>query len=533
MVPRVLCVTRNQIQTRRKSGAMKNYLIGIDSGTQSTRVIIFDTEGNVASGAAVRHAPLIFGDDGGIYMDEKDVWNSLCKAAQEAMAGFNGDRTRICGVGLSPHNGTICFMKNNGDHVLHPISYQDYRVAPIEPMADDCPDWEAWQRTYSRANLLKCTAPEQYEAIDKYASIGGFLGYMLTGKFVDTVSNVIGCMPLDRENFCWDKRDWVYDCVGMRRDQLCDIFLPGSVMGTITKEASGATGLPEGIPLVAGASDKQCEAFGAGAIQDKSAFISYGTEASLTFVSNDFHSMTKDNFFYSLLSVVPYQWNYTMPMARGYWLVSWFRDNFALELAGEAEKRGLGSYGIEDILTEQASKIEPGSEGLVIIPDWLANRSRPHGKGMMLGFTAKHTRAHVFRALIEGIAMQLRMNGDTMMDKIKGLKKYDRIFVGGGGSRSDLSMQITADVFGVEVMRAPYHETGSLGAAMCAGIGTGLFGSCEDAVARMGGSKRQVFKPDEARCLYYDKLYNDVFKHCYETMFPLFVKLDEIQEGRE
>ncbi len=72
--------------------------------------------------------------------------------------------------------------------------------------------------------------------------------------------------------------------------------------------------------------------------------------------------------------------------------MSWFRDNFALELAGEAEKRGLGSYGIEDILTEQASKIEPGSEGLVIIPTG-CRRSRPHGKGMMLGFTAKHTRA--------------------------------------------------------------------------------------------------------------------------------------------
>lgn len=512
---------------------MKKYLIGIDSGTQSTRVIIFDTEGNMVSAAAAKHQPLIFGDDGGIYMDEKDVWDSLCRAAKEAMGGFAGDKNDIAGVGLSPHNGTLCFMKNNGEHVLHPISYQDYRDAPIDPMPEDCPPWEAWQRTYSRANLLKCIDPEKYEAIDKYASIGGFLGYQLTGKFVDTVSNTIGCMPLDREHFCWEERDWVYDCVGMRRDQLCDVFMPCSAMGLISEEASEATGIPAGIPLCAGASDKQCEAFGAGAIEDKSAFISYGTEASLTFVSNDFYTMQKDNFFYSLLSVMPYQWNYTMPMARGYWLVSWFRDNLSLDLAEKVGERGLGLYGIEDILTEQASEIEPGSEGLIVIPDWLASRSRPHGKGMMIGFTAKHTRAHMFRALIEGIAMQLRMNGDTMMKKIEGLQPYNKIFIGGGGSRSDLSMQITADVFGVDVMRAPYHETGSLGAAMCAGVGSGIFKSPEEAVEKMGGTKRQVFRPDPERHAYYDRIYNDVFKHCYETMYPLLEKLDEIQEGCE
>ena len=94
-------------------------------------------------------------------------------------------------------------------------------------------------------------------------------------------------------------------------------------------------------------------------------------------------------------------------------------------------------------------------------------------------------------------------------------------------------MQITADVFGVEVMRAPYHETGSLGAAMCAGMGVGIFDSCEAAVTGMGGTKRQVFRPIEKNRMYYDKLYNQVFKHCYKTMFPLFEKLDKIQEGRE
>ena len=507
---------------------MKKYLMGIDSGTQSTRAFIFDTEGNMASGAAVKHKPLIFGDDGGIYMDEDDVWQSLCQATREAVLKLGGDAAMIAGVGLTPHNGTLCFMKNNGEHVIHPVSYQDYREAQISPMPDDCPAWEAWQRTYSRANLLKCTAPDKYEAVEKYASIGGFLGYMLTGKFVDTVSNTIGCMPLDRENFCWEKRDWVYDCVGMRRDQLCEVFLPAREMGRITKKAAEATGIPEGTPLIAGASDKQVEAFGAGAIKDKSAFISYGTEASLTFVSNTFFSMSWDNFFYSLLSVIPYQWHYTMPMARGYWLVSWFKDNLARDLAGEPGNRGQGVYGIEDILTEQAKEIPAGSEGLLIIPDWLAGRSRPHGKGVMLGFTAKHTRAHMFRALIEGIAMQLKMNGELMMRKINGLSPFDKLFVGGGGSRSDLSMQITADVFGVPAARAAHHETGSLGAAMCAAVGAGIYVSPDEAVKMMGGAAQAVFEPDGRRRDFYEKLYTEVFSETYNTMLPLFKKIDSL-----
>lgn len=511
---------------------MKKYLMGIDSGTQSTRVIIFDTVGNVVSKAVAKHEAPFFSDDGGIYMDEKNIWEALCKASREAMMKFDGDKSQISGVGISPHNGTIFFMKNNGEHVMHPISYQDYRTAPISQMPESCPDWEAWQRTYSRANLLKCIYPEKYEEVEKYASVGGYLGYMLTGQFVDTVSNTIGCMPLDRKNFSWEKRDWVYECVGMKKEQLCDIFMPGTVMGHISKKAFEETGIPEGVPVVAGASDKQCEAFGAGAIEDKDAFISYGTEASLTFVSNDFHSMTKSNFFYTLLSTVPYQWHYTMPMARGYWLISWFRDNFSMDLSEMAEKYGVDGYGIEDILTEQASKIKRGSEGLVIIPDWLAGRTRPHGKGMMIGFTAKHTRAHVFRALIEGIAMQLRMNGDALMEKINGLNKYEKIFVGGGGSRSDLSMQITADVFGVETMRAPYHETGSLGAAMCAGLGTGIFSTHKDAVEKMGGNKRQIFKPNKDAHKYYDEVYNNVFTKCYKTMFPILVAIDDIEEER-
>ncbi len=503
------------------------YCIGIDSGTQSTRVMMFDLTGKFICGAAVRHKHLIYGDDGGIYMDEENLWESLCRASRQMMEKFKGNRNDIIGIGLSPHNGTVCFMKNDGTHLMHPICYQDYRTADIAPMPDDCPAWEAWQHLNSRANLLLSIRPDIYEKVEKYASVGGFLGYMLTGSFVDTVSNTIGSMPLDREHFCYETREWVYNCVGMRREQLCETFLPGRVMGLISEKAAEETGLPEGVPLVAAASDKQTEAFGAGAVHDGDAFISYGTEANLTFVSNTFYTMSKSNFFYSLLSAVPYQWNYTVPMARGYWLITWFKEQFAQDLILQSEKGGLGRYGAEDVLTKQAMEIPAGSEGLLVMPDFLAPRSRPHSSGTILGFKPIHTRAHLFRAFIEGIAMNLKLNSESLKQNLPGLKPIKALYVGGGGSRSDLGMQITADIFGVPATRASYHETGSLGAAICAAIGAGAFSGPEEAAQMISGNA-QTFEPNEKNRAFYEDLYQKVFRNLYATLLPTFETMDQL-----
>lgn len=504
----------------------RKYCIGIDSGTQSTRAMMFDLSGELICGAAVKHNPLIRGSDGGIYMDEENLWISLCKATRDMMSQFKGDTADILAVGLSPHNGTVFFMKNDGTHLIHPICYQDYRTATVDPMPDGCPAWEAWQHLNSRANLVKSIAPDIYDQIEKYASVGGYLGFMLTGSFVDTISNTIGSMPLDREHFCYEKRDWVYDCVGMRKDQLCDAFLPGQVMDRISAKAAEETGLPAGIPLVAGASDKQTEAFGAGAVHDGDAFISYGTEANLTFVSNSFYSMTQSHFFYSLLSAVPYQWNYTVPMAKGYWLITWFKEQFAQDLIQRSEKEGLGRYGAEDFL-EQASKIPAGCEGLMVMPDFLTPRERPHSSGTVIGFRPIHTRAHLFRAFIEGIAMTIRLNSESLKESIPGLAPIKLLYVGGGGSRSNLSMQITADIFGVPATRASYHETGSLGAAMCAAIGAGAFSGPEEAV-KMINSNTQTFEPDEKNRELYEDIYQKVFRNLYSVLLPTFETMDKL-----
>ena len=503
------------------------YFIGIDSGTQSSRATMFDLNGEYICGAAVSHDTLIWGSDGGVYVNEENLWASLCKATQDMMSQFKGNAADILAVGLSPHNGTVCFMKNDGTHLMHPISYQDYRKASEDPMPDDCPAWEAWQHLNSRANLIKSIAPDIFERVEKYASVGGYLGFMLTGNFVDTISNTIGSMPLDREHFCYEKRDWVYDCVGMRKDQLCDAFLPGQVMGSISAKAAEVTGLPAGIPLVAGASDKQTEAFGAGAIHDGDAFISYGTEANLTFVSNRFYSMTRSRFFYSLLSAVPYQWHYTVPMARGYWLISWFKEQFAQDLIQKSGRDGLGRYGAEDALTEQALRIPAGCEGLMVMPDFLAPRERPHSSGTVIGLKPQHTRAHLFRAFIEGIAMTLRLNSESLKAGIPGLAPIQSLYVGGGGSRSNLSMQITADIFGVPVTRAAYHETGSFGAAMCAAIGAGAFSGYEEAVKMIRGNT-QTFEPDKNNRELYEDIYQKIFRNLYSVLLPTFETMDNL-----
>lgn len=498
------------------------YLIGIDSGTQSTRAIMFDEAGKEICKASENHLPIIREQKGWAEHDEYDLWNALCNACKKMMDQFTGDVKDIAGLGIAAQSNTICFMSNDGKQLARPVSYQDGRIAQVPPMPDDCPAWENFQRSYSKANWNKINRPELYEKTGKYVSVSGFLTYMLSGKFSDTTSNQVGHWPLDRENWKWEERMWVYDCVGIRPDQLPEIYLPGHIIAVVSKEGSEATGLPEGLPIVACARDKQVEALGAGAIKPGQSYITLGTSAGLALVSDKFQSMTRDNFFYTWLSCVPGIWNYEMPMPKGFWLVSWFRDNFSGDLKAAADKEGVS---VETLLNREAEMIPPGSEGLVIVPEWQAARARPNGKGVMMGFDARHTRAHVFKALLEGIFYQLRLNGENMIAKVGG--EINEIFVGGGGSRSDIALQACADIFGVKVTRAGSPETCSLGAAMSAAVGTGIYASQEEAVEKMS-SDSMVFYPNEKNHEIYERVYQEVFKNIYNSLVPYYRILDEL-----
>ena len=500
----------------------EKYLVGIDSGTQSTRVIIFNTRGEQICSGIGKHPPLIAEKQGWAEHGEMDVWIGLCEAARSAFSKFRGKLTDVVGIGLASQRGTIMAVDEKNRLIQRPISWMDSRMAyGIEPMPDDTDPRYKFLRFYSKANWLRINKPGVFEKTYKYLTVGGFLGHKLTAGYVDTVCNQYGGWPVDSKEWCVTDEPWICECVGIRLDQMSKLVMPGSIIGHITEEGAEETGFPAGCPVMASAGDKQCEVLGAGAIKEGQTYITLGTSTTLAFVSNEWKT-APDLSFLTYMSCIPKTYNYEAPLARGFWLVSWFRDNLGMDLDAEAKKQGVS---IETLLNREARNIPPGSEGLVVIPDWQAPRSRPYGKGMIIGFDDRHTRAHMFRALIEGILLQLKFNTDVMCKQIG--REVTELRVGGGGSRSKMVLQAVADIFDVPAIGASVVETCSLGAAICAAVGAGVYPSFEAAVDAMTAKKDCFYPVPENRELYRG-IREKVIAKAYSTFEPILKELSEM-----
>lgn len=507
---------------------MGKYLVGIDSGTQSTRVIIFSEKGELVSKGVAKHPALIAERQGWAEHGEMDAWVGLCEAARNALEKFDGSISDIIGIGLSSQRGTTLAVDEKANIIQRPISWMDARMAyGIQPMPDDTEPLYKFLRYYSKANWCKVNKPDVFDRAYKWLTIAGYLGYRMCGEYVDTIANQSGGWPIDQEDWCVAKDDWKYECVGVRRDQLAKMFQPGEVLGRVTKEAAQATGFPEGCPVVACAGDKQGEVLGAGCIKPGQIYITFGTSASIALVG-DARKASPDMSFICYLSCVPGIYNYEAGMWRGYWLISWFRDNLGMDLAAEAKASGKS---IEQLLNEEAADVPAGSEGLVIIPDWQAPSARPKGKGMMIGFDDRHGRKHMFRAMIEGISQQLKINSEVMAKQLSS-GEITELFVGGGGSQSPITTQATADIFNVPVKRSNMPETCSLGAAICAAVGAKVYPSFDEAVRNMV-AEPDVFYPIPENQKLYEELREKVHKKVYPAMAPILSDLIELTKDKK
>ncbi len=502
----------------------EKYVVGIDSGTQSTRVIVFDSKGNQVSKGVAKHPALSMPRQGWAEHGKDDIWNALCEAAKMAMDNLGKDPKDIAAIGLSSQRGAVVPVDKDFNILYNPISWMDSRwlehYALLGAMPDDYePDFRNFRAQYSKMHWFKNHAPEIYEKIYKYLNFSGLMAWQMTGVCRDTISNNIG-MPYDLEKWALND-DYRVKGMGLRIDQLPEPVLPGTVLGYITPEAAAQTGFPEGCPVVASSGDKQAELMGAGAIHEGQAYITLGTLSGLDIVSSQYNPVP-DASYLTYLACAPNMYNFEASLEKGFWLISWFRDNLGMDLELLASKRGCS---IEELLNEEAGPIPAGSEGLVVLPEWQPKVSRPFGKGMFIGFDDRHKRGHMFRALLEGIAFQLKINTDDMSAKL-GIN-VNEITIGGGGSKSALMAQCIADVFGVPVTRTKESETCSLGAAICAAVGAGLYPTFDEAVQNMTVTS-DVFAPIPENTELYKQLIDKVIMKIYPAMETILKDLIEL-----
>jgi sugar (pentulose or hexulose) kinase len=416
----------------------KKFIIGLDGGTQSSKVVIFDPEGNVVCQGKKDLQPMHMPKPGVAEHPGDDLWDSIVVASREAMARFPEDSNSILGIGLCTIRCCRVCLKADGRLASPVLSWMDLRLA----------------RPYEH----------QDPQVRYVTTTSGYITHRFTGQFKDTAANYEGMWPLDKETWQWSEDPDVIRAFHVPLKNLFHLEMPGSILGYVTQEAAEQTGIPAGIPVVATANDKAVEALGAGLLPGKTALVSLGTYIGGMVYGEK--NITDPNAFFTNLASRPNDYLYESGGIRhGMGTVSWLKNLFGEDVRHKAQSLGISP---EELLNREAQKVAPGSDGLMTVPEWLAPPDKPFKKGIMIGFHGRHTRAHMYRSMLEAIALTMKNHMDAMCRELD--VELDQIIVSGGGARSDLFMQIFADVFGLPAVRNEITDAAGLGSAICAAV---------------------------------------------------------------
>ena len=375
----------------------------------------------------------------------------------------------------------------------------------------------------AEANWLAEHEPELWRRTDKFLFLSGWLLHRLCGEFVDSTASQVGYVPFDYKRHRWEvPGNFKWKAIALRPSQLPRLLPPGAQLGGLQANAADALGLPPGLPIIAAAADKACEVLGCGVLDTDIAQLSFGTTATINTVQPRYVEVQK--LLPAFPAAVPGHYNTEVQIFRGFWMVSWFKREFAHREQALANERGVA---VESLFDELLDSVPPGAMGLTLQPYWTPGirDPGPEGKGALIGFGDVHTRAHVYRAMIEGLLYGLRAGKEQIESRTRSRVRLLRI--AGGGSQSDAIMQIAADVFGLPAERPEHYETSALGAAMNCAVGLGLhadYASAARAMCRVGSR----FQPDAAHHATYDALYREVYRAMYPRLQPLYRRIRAI-----
>ena len=510
------------------------YIFTIDNGTQSVRAILFDTHGNLIGKGKQELEAYFSVHPGWAEQHPEYYWEALKKACDKLWQSVSIDRSKIIAATVTTQRGTVVNVDARGKPLRPAIIWLDQRRAEVE---GDVPGLWKWLfklagvedvvhrfREKSQAAWLAQNQPEVWAATHKYLLLSGYLTYKLTGEYKDSIASQVGYLPFDYKKRAWaDASDWRFKIVPeLKKTMLPELVEPGEQLGGLTQTAAEHLGLPEGLPVIASASDKACEILGSGGNRPDIACMSYGTTATINTTNKKYVEPIK--FLPAYSAAIPKFFSSEIMIYRGFWMVSWFKKEFGLREQHIAEQRGIEP---EQLFDELVNQVPAGSMGLMLQPYWSpgVRDPGPEAKGSIIGFGDVHTRAHIYRAILEGLAYGLK-EGLLRLEKRNGVK-VKTLRVSGGGSQSDAAMQLTADIFGLPAERPHTYETSGLGAAIDVAVGLGIYADFDEAIAKMTRVGK-VFQPNPERVKLYRRLFNEVYLKMYPQLQPLYKSIREI-----
>jgi len=508
-------------------------MLAIDVGTQSVRALVFDPAGTSVAVAKVPIEPYVSPRPGWAEQDAELYWRSLGEACRRVLADPAVRVDAIAGVALTAQRSTVVVTDADGRPLRPAIVWLDQRrataLAPIGGItglafrAAGVAGTVASFMADCEANWLRSEEPETWRAIRHYLLLSGFLLHRLTGRFVDSTAAQVGYLPFDFKALAWARPgDWRWTAAPVDPAWLPALAPPTEILGGLTGAAAQMTGLPAGLPVVAAAADKACEVLGSGALTPDVAGLSYGTTATVNTTVTRY--LEPIRYVPAYPAAIPGAWTAEVQVYRGYWMVEWFKREFGAHEIAEAVARGTEP---EVLFDDLVRSVPAGSMGLTLQPYWSpgVRIPGPEAKGAIIGFGDVHTRAHLYRSILEGLAYALR-DGAERTARRTGVP-LSSLRLAGGGSQSPAAVQLTADVFGLQVRLAHTHETSGLGAAIDAAVGLGIHRDVPAAAAAMIRDG-MVRDPDPAAHAVYDDLYRTVYRPMYGRLRPLYREIRRI-----
>ncbi len=454
------------------------FVLGIDVGTGGTRAVLVSTDGVVAASATAPHVPFASPGPAWAEQDPADWWAASQRAIQEVLAAQPGAAQDIACIGLSGQMHGAVLLDGRGEVVRPALIWCDQRTAA------EC----RWLTETLGARLLELTCnpaltnftltkllwvrthePEAWTRVRHLLLPKDYVRWRLSGERAIDVADASGTLMLDVARRQWSSE--ILEATGIDPSILPAVFESPAVCARVTAEAARSTGLAAGTPIVAGAGDQAAGAVGMGITRPGAVSVTIGTSGGVC-AATERPVLDPRGRLHTFCHAIPGRWHVMGVTQAAGLSLRWLRDQWGVAAQGDDAYRQL---------TEEASRVAPGADGVLWAPYLMGERT-PHGdpdiRGGLVGLSAAHTRGHVVRAVLEGVAFSLRDSFEIFADLDVPIAN---VRLGGGGARSALWREIQAAVYARPVETVAAEEGAAYGAAILAGVGAGFWRSVDDA----------------------------------------------------
>ena len=500
---------KRNVSLKSRNNMAKQLLLGIDIGTSACKVAVFDLQGNVIS-QSNKPYKVYYPNPGWAEQDPEEWWSAICAGIKENLDSGKFAAEDIAGIGVDGQSWSAIPVDREGNVLDRTPIWMDTRSRDIcdrvkrlvgqdrifEIAGND------FLPSYTTPKMLwfKENRPEVFEKTDKFLQSNSFIVYKLTGKISQDMSQGYGIHFFDMEKLTYD--DGLAKEFGLDTSFVPPLYKCDEIVGSVTAEAASVTGLAAGTPVVAGGLDAACGTLGAG-VYEVGQTQEQGGQAGGMSICTD-HALAHKKLILSP-HVVPGKWLLQGGTVGGGGALKWFKQEFGADLSF-------------DDLTEEAAKVAPGSDGVIFLPYMSGERSPiwdPDAKGVFYGLSYDKTRGHMIRALLEGVAFALQHNLITAEETGAETGVLSAM---GGSANSVLWTQIKADVTG-RTIQVPASDTATtLGAAILAGVGCGLYDSYKQAV----GSTIAITRTQEP-----DMKNHEIYKQSMKVYLELYEDLKD------